>query len=163
MIDKIIWGYLLFFFIHFVVFLLYQFGIININETSMIRWGRLTDLLETVLLVTTHIFTFSTYGAYGLGAFYILNIILLVLQFIFADWGLGRKILDLFWIAFYVILFLMDVCKITLSEIVSFISSSENISALEFLFNDTIIGSLILGVAIPVIRTLVLEAIHRNE
>lgn len=129
----------------------------------MIRWGRLTDLLETVLLVITHIFTFSTYGAYGLGAFYILNIILLVLQFIFADWGLGRKILDLFWIAFYVILFLMDVCKIALPEIVSFISSSENISALEFLFNDTIIGSLILGVAIPVIRTLVLEAIHRNE
>ena len=163
MIDKIIWGYLLFFFIHFVVFLLYQFEILNIDETSMIRWGRLTDLLETVLLVITHIFTFSTYGAYGLGAFYILNIILLVLQFIFADWGLGRKILDLFWIAFYVILFLMDVCKITLPEIVSFISSSENISALEFLFNDTIIGSLILGVAIPVIRTLVLEAIHRNE
>jgi hypothetical protein len=163
MIDKIIWGYLLFFFIHFVVFLLYQFEILNIDETSMIRWGRLTDLLETVLLVITHIFTFSTYGAYGLGAFYILNIILLVLQFIFADWGLGRKILDLFWIAFYVILFLMDVCKITLTEIVSFISSSENISALEFLFNDTIIGSVILGVAIPVIRTLVLEAIHRNE
>ena len=163
MIDKIIWGYLLFFFIHFVVFLLYQFEILNIDETSMIRWVRLTNLLETALLVITHIFTFSTYGAYGLGAFYILNIILLVLQFIFADWGLGRKILDLFWIAFYVILFLMDACKITLPEIVSFISSSENISALEFLFNDTIIGSLILGVAIPVIRTLVLEAIHRNE
>ena len=163
MIDKIIWGYLLFFFIHFVVFLLYQFEILNIDETSMIRWVRLTNLLETALLVITHIFTFSTTGAYGLGEFYIPHIILLVLQFIFADWGFGRKILDLFWITLYVSLFLMDVCKIGLPEIVSFISSSENISALEFLFNDTIIGSLIFGVAIPVIRTLVLEAIHRNE
>ena len=163
MIDSIIFGYLMFFSIHFIIFLLYQFEVLNIREKSMVRWVRVTDILETVLLVITHIIPFSTKGAYGLGAFYILNVILLVMQFIFADWGIGRKILDVFWIGFYVLLFLMDVCKIGLPEIVAFISSSENIKALEFIFNETILGKLILGVATPVLRTVILEAIHRGE
>ena len=163
MIDSIIFGYLMFFSIHFIIFLLYQFDILRIREKSMIRWIRVTNVLETVFLIITHIFSFSTKGSYGLGAFYILNIILLVLQFIYADWGIGRKILDFFWIGFYVILFLMDVCGISLAEIVTFVSSSENIKALAFIFNETILGKLILGVATPVLRTVILEAIHRNE
>ena len=163
MMDNIILGYLAGYSIHFVIYLLYQFEVLNIREKSMVRWVRVTDILETVLLVITHIIPFSTKGAYGLGAFYILNVILLVMQFIFADWGIGRKILDFFWIGFYVILFLMDVCGISLAEIVTFVSSSENIKALEFIFNETILGKLILGVATPVLRTVILEAIHRNE
>ena len=163
MTDTIIFGYLAFFAIHFIIFLLYQFDVLRIREKSMIRWVRVTNIFETVFLVITHIFSVSTKGAYGLGAFYILNIILLVLQFIYADWGVGRKILDFFWIGFYVILFLMDVCGISLAEIVTFVSSSENIKALEFIFNETILGKLILGVATPVLRAVILEAIHRNE
>ena len=62
-----------------------------------------------------------------------------------------------------VVRFLMDVCGISLAEIVTFVSSSENIKALEFIFNETILGKLILGVATPVLRTVILEAIHRNE
>lgn len=44
-----------------------------IREKSMIRWIRVTNVLETVFLIITHIFSFSTNGSYGLGAFYILN------------------------------------------------------------------------------------------
>ena len=163
MTDTIIYGYLAFFVIHFIFFLLYQFDVLRIREKSMIQWVRVTNILETVFLIITHIFSFSIKGAYGLGAFYVLSIILLILQFIYADWGIGRKILDFFWIGFYVILFLMDVCGISLAEIVAFMNSSENIKALEYLFNDTILGKILLGVATPILRTVILEAIHRTE
>ena len=163
MTDTIIFGYLALFTIHFIIFLLYQFDVLRIREKSMIQWVRVTNILETVFLIITHIFSFSTKGSYGLGAFYILSIILLILQFIYADWGIGRKILDFFWIGFYVILFLMDVWGISLAEIVAFMNSSENIKALEYLFNETILGKILLGVATPILRTVILEAIHRTE
>ncbi len=57
MIDSIIFGYLVFFSIHFIIFLLYQFDILRIREKSMIRWIRVTNVLETVFLIITHIFS----------------------------------------------------------------------------------------------------------
>ena len=54
MIDSIIFGYLVFFSIHFIIFLLYQFDILRIREKSMIRWIRVTNVLETVFLIITH-------------------------------------------------------------------------------------------------------------
>ena len=163
MIDKIIVCYTAFFFIDFVIYLLYQFDKIKIKTKSMIQWIRVTDILETILLVITHVFSFTAYGTYGLAVFYILNIILLFLQFVFAEWGFGRKILDVFWIAFYVLLFSLDVCKLSMVDIVSFFTGSESLKVINYIFNETFIGNLILGVLTPVLRTLVLEAIHRNE
>jgi len=162
-IDSFIYLYLVFFFIHSVFYLLYQFDVLKIRDKTMIKWIRVTDLCETILLVVTHIFGFSVEGSYGLGAFYILNFLLLMLQFIFDDWDPGRKILDFFWMGFYVILFLIDVCGISMTEIVCFISKTESIRAIEFLFEETIIGNLLIGVITPVLRTIILEAIHRNE
>lgn len=163
MINTLIVVYFFFFLIHTIVFLLYQFDVVNIRERSMVYWIRAVNIIETLFLAIIHIFTFSSYGTYFLGAIYLLNITLLVLQFIFAEWGFGRKVLDFFWIGFYTLLFLIDVLKIGLPEIVSHFSSSESIHVLKFIFSDTIIGKLILGVATPVLRTVILEAIHRNE
>lgn len=163
MINNIIIAYLIFFLIHTIVFLLYQFEIVRIRERSIVYWIRVVNIIETLFLAITHIFTFSSYGVYCLGTIYLLNIILLVLQFIFAEWGVGRKVLDFFWIGFYVLLFLIDILNIGLPEIVSHFSSSEVIQVINFIFSDTIIGKLILAVAIPVLRTVILEAIHRNE
>lgn len=162
-IDTIIVGYTVFFAIFFIFFLLYQFDIVSIKDKTIFRWLRVANILETILLIIVHIFSFSIYGTYGLAAFYILNAILLLLQFIFADWGIGRKILDIFWLCFYALLFAIDIFKISLVDIVSYISNSENLKVLNYIFEDTFIGKLIIGIITPVLRTVILEAIHRNE
>ena len=162
-IDKIIIGYLVFFAIHFGVFLLYQFEVIRIREDSMILWVRLVSILETVFLVVIHIFSFSKYGRYALAVFYILSILLLLLQFIFADWGFGQKVLDAFWVLFYVALFAHDVCGISLAEMIAFFTESENFKLINNFLKNTFVGDIILGVLIPVLRTVVLQAIHRKE
>ena len=83
MINTLIVVYFFFFLIHTIVFLLYQFDVVNIRERSMVYWIRAVNIIETLFLAITHIFTFSSYGTYFLGAIYLLNITLLVLQFIF--------------------------------------------------------------------------------
>lgn len=161
--DKIIFYYLAFFSIHFTVFLLYQFEIFDVDEDIVSYWLRFTNILETAFLIYTRFVAFSNRGTIGLAIIYILNIILLVLQFIFADWGIGHKFLDLLWIAFYALLFSIDVCKVTLAEVVYFISSTESSKIITFIFENTIIGKILLSIITPVIRTVLLEAIRQNE
>ncbi len=163
LIDKIIICYSVFFVIHFGVFLLYQFEVIRIREDSMIRWIRLVSVLETVFLAIIHIFAFSKYGRYSLAVFYILSILLLLLQFIFADWGFGQKVLDVFWVLFYVALFTHDVCGVSLAEMIAFFTESENFELINNFLKNTFVGDVLLGVLIPVLRTVILQAIHRKE
>lgn len=162
-LDKIIIGYSLFFFIHFIIYLLYQFDKIKISERGMIQWIRFLNILETILLIITHVFSYTVYGTWGLAVFYILNISLLILQCIFAEWGVGRKILDFFWIGFYVLLFSMDICNIGIAEITAFFSNAEELKIIKFIFKETIIGEILVGVITPVLRTLILETLQKER
>ena len=83
------------FLIHSVVFLLYQFEIWDIDEDFMFNFVRVLNVIEAVILVVTRFVDFGPWGSFGLGAFYTLNIILLILQFIYAAFGIYRKLFRL--------------------------------------------------------------------
>lgn len=149
--------------IYFIVFLLYQFDIIDVSETLMIWWTRFLNVVETVILISIRFFELGNKGIIALAIFYILNVVLLVLQFIFSEFGIGRKILDIFWIGFYVILFLIDICNINITQIIQSVSSIEGLADIDSFLKDSFIGKAIIAIVAPVIRTLILEAIHKNE
>lgn len=146
-----------------ILFLLYQFDILDIPEEIMIHWCRFFSICETVILITTRFFDFGTWGAIGIGAFYILNIILLVLQFIFAEFGAGRKILDILWIAFYVMLFLVDICNISTMQIIEQFKYAEELKSVDAFLSESFLGKLIISIIAPVCRGLIVEAINREE
>ena len=162
-IDKIIIVYTIGFFIHSVVFLLYQFEVVGIAERQMGCWIRFSNIVETVFLVLIHTFTPSRYGKWCIAAFYLLSILLLVLQLIFAEGGLGQKILDAIWIGFYVILFAYDICGIGLAEMISCLTELENFKLLNNFLKNTFVGDIVLGVLIPVLRAAIIQVMQREE
>ena len=140
--------------IHSVVFLLYQFEILDIDEDFMINWVRILNVIETIILLTTRFVDFGPWGTFGLGAFYVLNIILLVLQFIYANWGIGQKFFDCLWIAFYIFMFSLDIFHISILDIDTFLHDS---------FVGDVIQAIIVGLAVPAIKALITDAFMRNE
>ena len=117
--------------VFFVVFLLYQFEKIDLPESAMIHWCRVNDIFETILLILTRFIDFGLWGKFGLGTFYVLSIILLVLQLIYAEFGFGRKILDVLWIAFYVFLFMIDIFDVSIAQIIDQVQYSEDFQAVD--------------------------------
>lgn len=160
--NKILIGHTIIFFVYFVVYLLYQFEVLEIDEEVMIRVTRFSTAVETIILIATRFVSFERSGMFALGSFYAMNIILLALQFTFANWGIGRKILDLMWISFYVILFLIDVCGIPISTIIGKIVNSD-IALIDIFFRDSYIGEIIFATIVPVLKGAITEAIHRYE
>lgn len=146
-----------------IIFLLYQFDILNISENIMIYWCRFFSICETIILLITRFFDFGLFGSIGLGAFYIINIILLILQFIFAEFGAGRKLLDVFWITFYVLLFMNDVCNTSIIQVIQQFRYTNELKQIDSFLNETFAGKLVIGIVAPVCRTLLLEAIHKEE
>ena len=146
-----------------IIFLLYQFDILNISENIMIYWCRFFSICETIILLITRFFAFGLFGSIGLGAFYIINIILLILQFIFAEFGAGRKILDVFWITFYVLLFMSDVCDISVVQVLQQFADLNELKSIDSFLNETFVGKLVIAIIAPVCRALILEAIHRED
>ena len=142
------------FLVHTLVFLLYQLDILSIDEDFMIICFRVLNVIETIILLVTRFVDYGPWGTFGLAAFYILNIILLVLQFIFADWGIGHKFSDCLWIAFYIFMFMLDIFKVNIVDIDAFLQNS---------FLGEVAKDIIVGLAIPAIKALVKDAFLRNE
>lgn len=162
-IDKILLGFMIYFLIFFFVFLLYQTGKIRLSESSMGHWIRANDVFETILLVLTRFLPFGFWGTFGLGAFYVLSIILLSLQFVFAEFGPGRKILDLMWIGFYVMLFMMDVLDVNVIQTIMQSESSQKAQLIDSFLKNSFLGKIIISIVTPIIRGLIIEAIKKNE
>lgn len=152
-----------YFFAFFITFLLYQFGKIKLRESAMIHWCRANEILETILLIITRFVSFGVFGKFGLAAFYVLTIILLILQCIYAEFGFGRKLLDGFWILFYVFLFLIDICDISVAQIIGQVQSSEDFIAIDSFLKDSFFGQLIIAGVAPAIRILIIEAVNKNS
>ena len=161
--DYILLGFSAFFLIHTIIFLLYQFEVLDISENSMVRWIRFLNILETIILVLTRFIAFGTWGKFALATFYILNIITLILQFILAEFGFGQKILDIFWILFYVFLFLLDITNISFMQIIDNFKNIEPLVNIDTFLRDSFLGKLIIAIVAPTIRTLLLEAIRKNK
>lgn len=142
------------FLIHSVTFLLYQFEILDIDEDLVINCVRILNIIETVILIVTRFLDFGPWGSFGLGAFYILNIILLVLQLVFADFDIGRKLLDCIWVIFYIFMFMLDICHISIVDIDSFLNKS---------FFGSVIRDIIVALIIPFIKGLITDMFMRNE
>ena len=147
------------YFVFFIIFLLYQFDVIRIRSKNVIIWCRILNVLETIILVTTRFIVLDPLSKFGLGAFYVLNSILLILQFIYGEFGAGRKILDFFWIGFYVLLFLSDICNISIVQMIQFLQNNESIVALSNFLENSVFGKILVAIFIPVIRSLIIEAI----
>lgn len=163
LLDILLSIFVLYFLSFSIMFLLYQFDKIKLKETTMIHWCRINAIIETLLLILTRFFDFGQLGAYGLGTFYVLNIILLIMQMIYAEFGAGRKFLDFLWIVFYVLLFMVDVCDVSIAQIIGGIQSSEDYQAIDTFLKDSFLGKLIIGIVTPIIRGLIVEAINKTE
>lgn len=97
-----------------VFYLSWQFERVSFPEKGMQLIIAILNLIETVLLVLTRFLPFSGWGAFALGAWYVLNTILLLMQFVLADWGWRYKVQDVLWIILYVNLFMHDVIGISI-------------------------------------------------
>lgn len=161
--DNLILGYTIFFAGFTLVFLLYQFEIFDFSEKSMCSFIRVLDFIETIFLILIHIVGFSEDAKIPLGIYYGLNILTLFLQFGLGEFGIGRKILDVFWIGFYALLMAIDCFDCTLPGIIEAIFSSKNIQAIEYLFEETAIGKILIEIFVPIIRTVILEAIRSKD
>jgi hypothetical protein len=111
----------------------WQFLLDFCSEETMTRIIVFMDVFETIILVGTRFCNLSETGLYALGGFYVIEIILLILQLIFADLGISIKVKSIFFITLYVFLFAYDVLNINL--IVLIIESKDFIYLDNFLKN----------------------------
>lgn len=95
-----------------VFYLLWQFDRLSISENVIKTTINFLNYIETVILILTIFLDYGTWGTFGLGAWYVLNSILLILQFSLAEWGWLQKVKDVFWLLFYAYLFLLHVLHI---------------------------------------------------
>ncbi len=70
------------------------------------------DVFETIVFIVLRFVKPSQIGFYCWAAFLVIQLILLALQFIFAKWGAIARLKTILWIAFYVILFMIDILGI---------------------------------------------------
>jgi len=116
-----------------IFYLLWQFLFDFCSEETMTRIIVFLDIFETIVLIGTRFCSLTETGIFALGGFYVIQIIILILQFIFADLGISIKIKSMFFIILYVFLFSYDVLNINLFLIV--IESDEFASFDNFLKN----------------------------
>ena len=109
----------------------------------MARISVFMDFFETIILVGTRFCNLSEIGTYALGGFYIIEIILLILQFFFSDLGISIKIKSMIFVTLYIFLFSYDVLNVNL--ILKIIESDEFIYLDNFLKNSWI-GELLFAI-----------------
>ena len=134
-----------------IIFLLWQFRFDFCSEKTMGHIIVFMNIFETVILIGTRFCNLSETGTYALGGFYVIEIIILILQFIFADFGVSIKIKNIFFIALYVFLFSYDVLNINL--ILTVIESDEFMSLDNFLKN-TWFGKLLSSIILAAFKIL---------
>ena len=113
-LDKVLFAYLAIVIVWSVIYLSWQFEKIDIDEKTMQVIIAILTIFETVLLIMTRFMEFGSWGVFALGSWYVLNTILLVMQFVLANWGWKYKVQDIIWIALYVHLFCIDVIHVNL-------------------------------------------------
>ncbi len=97
-------------------YLMWQCDRIHAKEQTWTWIIRFADLVETIMLVLTRFVPYGFYGTIALAAFYIVQVIMLVLQFVFADWGALARVKSFLWILFYIFFFLVDIVHVDLLQ-----------------------------------------------
>jgi hypothetical protein len=109
------------------------------------------DIFETIILVGTRFCNLSGIGTFALGGFYVIEIILLVLQLIFADLGESIKFKSIFFIILYVFLFSHDVLNINL---ILLIIESDTFAHLDNFLKNTWFGELLSAIILAAFKIL---------
>ena len=113
-LDKVLLFHLAIQIVFAIFYLKWQFTEMEVPSRVMQSIISVLNLFETVLLILTRFMPFSKWGVFALGAWYVLELIILLMQFVLAKWGWQYKLLDIFWISLYIILFSHDVFHINL-------------------------------------------------
>lgn len=113
-LDKALLAHLAIEIIFAVIYLLWQFDKFDMDDKAMQCVIAVLNIIETVLLIMTRFMDYGSWGVFALGAWYVLNTILLVMQLVLADWEWTFKVQDVLWIALYVHLFCIDVLHVNL-------------------------------------------------
>lgn len=92
-----------------VFYLAWQFDRIDVDEKVVQVIIAILNTFETTLLIVSRFRPYTGWGTFALAAWYVLNTIMLCMQFALADWGWRHKVQDVLWISLYVCLFLHDV------------------------------------------------------
>lgn len=99
-------------------FILWQFDVYDLDDDVFARLLSALGLLETLILVFSRFIEISKMGKLFLAGFYILQIVMLALQFVFADWGIVWQIKSFLWIIFYIILFMIDIINYPIFSVI---------------------------------------------
>lgn len=113
-LDKVLLVFLAIQFIFAIVYLLYQFEKIDIDDKVIQCVITFLNIIETVLLIMTRFMDYGRWGLFALGSWYVLNTIMLVMQLVLAEWNWTFKVQNVLWIGFYVFLFCLDILHINL-------------------------------------------------
>ena len=143
-----------------IIYLVWQFFWDFCSEKTMTRIILIMDIFETIILVGTRFCNLSKMGILALGGFYIIEMILLFLQFIFADLGISIKVKRLFFIILYGFLFCYDVLNVNL--IIKIIESDKFIYIDNFLRNSWF-GELLSGILIAGFKILFVNWLKKEN
>ncbi len=152
-IDKLLIGHLILQAGWAIVFLIWQFVEIDIQESTWKTIIRFFNVIEVIVFIVTRFVSFGKWGALALCGFYIINILLLTLQFTFANWGMFQKMKDILWITYYVVLILVDIVHI---DIIGMLIQSD------IFLRDSWIGGVIKSVIVAFAK-LWLDAKLKND
>lgn len=134
-------------------YLLWQFDKIDGSEETWTKVIAFADITEWIILVLTRFVPYGTWGTIALGAFYAINLITLILQFVFAEWGLIEKLKTTFWIAFYVALMLIDIAHMDLIGMAA-AAIGQNIQQLDMILKSSWFGAVLKGIILAVLKIL---------
>ena len=153
-IDKFLLAHLIIEAVFAIVYLLWQFDKIDIDDKAIQVVIALLNLFETILLILTRFIECGRVGTISLGIWYILNLILLVMQLSLTDWDRRFKVQNIVWILFYIIMFSNDIVHINL---ISAFFAKYGASLLKFgeAINGTIWGDIFKSVIIFIIKGVV--------
>ena len=126
-----------------IFFVLWQLGVFTWDEIVNIKILSMLDLYETIILVFSRFIDISGQGKLYLGAFYGLQIVMLSMQFIFAEWGIVAKIRTVLWIFFYIILFMIDIVDFPIFNIIYSKINAEMLLACDNYLKDSWIGNVL--------------------
>ena len=121
------------------------------SESSMTIWIRTLDVFETIIFIVLRFVQPSQIGLYCWAAFLVIQLLLLALQFIFAEWGGVARLKTILWIAFYVILFMIDILGIDVIGIVAQKIGPTMVKADNYLANSWV-GDLLASALIVVLK-----------
>lgn len=165
-IDYILLIHTIIVFLASVYFLCWQFFDLSMSEDVMGKWIKVFDILELVVFIITRFINYGQLGRFSLGAFYIINMIILILQIVFAGFGTWQNFKSILWIVYYTCIFMNDVCNVNVIHVL--IANSHNLRNVDEFLKSSWLGGVISSIILTLAKVIInnwseLMSGHKNH